>query len=113
MTTLTRNAKSRLVHKLLAAAVLVAGLGTITLASTPAFAHDGWYGGRGEWRGHEWREHEWREHEWREHGGWGRPHYGYYRYGYAPGYYYAPPPGVDAPPPPPASFNRVVPLNFR
>lgn len=109
MTTLTRNAKSRLVHKLLAAAVLVTGLGTVTFA-TPASAHDGWYGERGR---HEWREHEWREHEWREHGGW-RPHYGYYGYyGYAPGYYYAPPPPVVYAPPPPASFNVVVPLNFR
>src|SRR5260221_11235925 len=107
MTTLTRNAKSRLVHKLLAAAVLVAGVGTMTLASTPAFAHDGWYGGRGEWRGPERREHEGREH-----GGWGRPHYGYYGDGYAPRYYYPPPPAVDAPPPPPAPVNALGPPAF-
>ena len=45
MTTRTRNTKPALVHKLLAAAVLVAGLGTVTFA-TPASAHDGWNGER-------------------------------------------------------------------
>lgn len=103
MTTVTRTAKSRFVHKLLAAAVLVAGLGGVALSSTPAQAHDGWYGDRGR---QEWRGHEWREHEWREHRGWYRPYYGYSYYAPAPRYYY--PPAVYAPPS--ASFNLVVPF---
>ncbi len=100
MNTVTRSVKSRFAHKILAAAVLLAGLGGVALSSTPALAHDGWQGER-------WRAQEWREHEWREHHGWYRPYYGYY----APApRYYAPPAVVYAPPPPPASFNVVIPF---
>jgi hypothetical protein len=102
MTTVTRPAKSRLFHKLIAAAVLVAGLGGVTLASAPAQAHDGWYGER--WRGHEWREHAWRERYWARPYGYG---YGYYA---PPVRYYYPPPAVVYAPPPRASFNVVVPF---
>ena len=93
MTKLTTT-KRTLVHKLLAAAVISVGLGTV--AATPALAHDDG------WRGHEWREHEWRE----------RHYYHPYAYGYVAPRYYAPPPAVVYAPPP-ASFSVVVPLNFR
>ncbi len=105
MSKLTTVKRIRLAHKLLAAAVIAVGLGTV--AVTPALAHDdGWRGER-----HEWREHEWREHEWREHG-WGY-RYPAYSYGYVAPRYYAPPPAVVYAPPPPPSFSVVVPLNFR
>ena len=96
------NRKFTLASQLLAAAVVAIALGTV--AATPALAHEGWNGERHE---HEWRERGWRDHD---HDWWWRYHrpYAYV----APGYYYAPPPpAVYAPPP--ASFNVVVPLNFR
>jgi hypothetical protein len=70
------------------------GLIAVGMATTPARAHDGWWG-YPEWREHAWREREWREREWRRH--WWREHH--YRqpgnYGYS---YYTPPtyyqPGV-------------------
>ena len=90
--------RTHLVRKLLAAAVVAVGLGTV--AATPALAHDGWHGDRHEWRGHEWREHEgWRYHP--------------YAYGYVAPRYYAPPPAVVYAPPPPVGLSVVVPLNFR
>ena len=99
-----------MMHKLLAAAVVAAGLAGVTAA--PAFADDDGWHGRGH-AAHEWREHEWREHEWREHHPWG---YGYYapRYSYysGSGYYYAPPPPPPVYVPAPApSLTFVVPIH--
>lgn len=105
------TSRSTIMHKLLAAAVVVVGLAGATAA--PALADD-WRGRGHEWGEHGWRGHEWREHEWREHHAW-RP-YGYS--GYAPGYsYYSgyyyvppPPPAVYVPPPAP-SLTFVVPIH--
>lgn len=86
-------------HKLMAAAIVVAA-GLSVTAVSPALA-DGWHG-----RGH-YERHEWRGHERREHHDWRYAHPYRYGYGYAyPGYYYAPP-AVYAPPP---SLTVVVPF---
>jgi hypothetical protein len=74
---------------------------TVTAATAPAFAHDGWgWREHHEWGERAWREHEQREHAWRERQRheWRERHYGPYAavpgyvappavYHGAPGYY--------------------------